>query len=133
MESTVIEHFRGELMVNLALGHHLVEIHSLHSNLTLPISLIYRIEVIVVDTDLVHVVGGDIDTHRIKTLSVVKYSKVHSLGLGVEGVPDDPVDDLAMIADILPLPSPVIGVTEVTVYCIVVVHPPAPPPYTRCY
>ena len=92
-----------------------MEIHSLHSNLTLPISLIYQIEVIVVDTDLVHVVGGDIDTHRIKTLSVVKYSKVHSLGLGVDGV--DPFDNPAMIVDILPL-LVIINLFSNSLFCI---------------
>ena len=89
-----------------------MEIHSLHSNLTLPISLIYQIEVIVVDTDLVHVVRGDIDTHRIKTLSVVKYSKVHSLGLGV-----DPFDNPAMIVDILPL-LVIINLFSNSLFCI---------------
>ena len=63
--------------------------------------------------------GGDDD--GIKTLPVVKYSKVNRLRLGGGCVSDNPVDNPAVVPYIFPFSSSDIGITHIIVNCVIVI------------
>ena len=54
-------------------------------------------------------------------MSVVHNGEVHSFGLGGDCIPDNPIDDPAVIMDILSLPGSNVGITQVAFDSVVVV------------
>ena len=105
-------------VLHLGLGN---VVHGLNGYFTERVTFVDKVQLVVIDSNVVEIIRDDVNRKSIETLLVIKDRDVNRFGLCGDSVVNDSIDDEAVVPDVLPLPGPDIAVGQVGVDLLVVI------------
>ena len=105
-------------VLHLGLGN---VVHGLNGYFTERVTFVDKVQLVVIDSNVVEIIRDDVNRESIETLLIIKDRDVNRSGLCGDSVVNDSIDDEGVISNVLPLTGADITVRQVGVDLLIII------------